>query len=84
MLKTPQVPIFDPLKYVRSFADSMAEGLLGPEDIGVLYHAISYAEAQIRPVATLCNRFLEEGLKDPNTGTERAGGVASDCNRRAA
>lgn len=74
MLKTTQVPTFDPLKYVRSFADSMAEGLLGPEDIGVLYHAISYAEAQIRPVVTLCDQLLHEGWQDPKTGSERAGG----------
>lgn len=73
----------DPLCLIRSFADSMAEGLLGPEDIGALYHAIAYAEDEIRPLLSLPDHLLDESWQGRKTGTERAG-VASDCHRRAA
>ena len=80
MLKTPQEQahaahrLRDPLRLIRSFADSMAEGLLGPEDIGVLYHAIAYAEDEIRPLLSLPDHLLDESWQSRNTGTERAGG----------
>ena len=74
MLKTAHAPTSDPLWRIRSFADSMDEGLLGPEDIGVLHQAIAYAEAEIRPLLTLRDHLLEEVWQNPKKGAEQAGG----------
>ena len=74
MLKTTHAPTSDPLWRIRSFADSMAEDLLGPEDIGVLYQAIAYAQAEIRPLLSLRDHLLEAGWQCPEKGAEQAGG----------
>ena len=73
----------DPLCLIRSFADSMAEGLLGPEDIGALHHAIAYAEDEIGrfcPFLTICS--MRAGMAEKRA--QRGRWVASDRHGRAA
>ena len=83
MLKTPQAPTSDALVAVRAFADSLAEGLLGPEDVGVLYLAISFAEAHIRAGASSGCDSCQNACQ--GASPETAGGVlADDRDRRAA
>lgn len=70
MLITHESRGSDPLILIRSFADSLKEGLLDSSDVGALYAAIAAADAQIRPLLDLRDQLAEIVVCGPNIGSE--------------